>query len=267
MGSGPIMQPIIAAIEWRSIQTFALGMLTGFVLLGLFIALLLILSRKSKERTRLSKSESIGDEVIRNMIEGKQKELASTVKFADNAYFRVAFDLSFDLMQEIAKHYYPESKYPIYELSVQEILNLNVYITQRLQSIVDKKLVRLFKNARISTVVDILNKKKALDNSKLMKATRSLKINKFLSYGSMALNYANPIYWFRKLAMKPTTDLVTKEICNMIISIVGEETNKVYSKKLFQKPDNVELLENALDSTITQLAEEAGDSSGTQKAS
>jgi hypothetical protein len=100
-----------------------------------------------------------------------------------------------------------------------------------------------------------------------MKATRSLKINKFLSYGSMALNYANPIYWFRKLAMKPTTDLVTKEICNMIISIVGEETNKVYSKKLFQKPDNVELLENALDSTITQLAEEAGDSSGTQKAS
>jgi hypothetical protein len=267
MGSGPIMQYFMAAIEWRSIQTFVLGMLTGFVLLGLFIALLLILSRKSKERTRLSKSESIADEVIRKMIESKQEELESTVKFADNAYFRVAFDLSFDLMQEIAKHYYPESKYPIYELSVQELLNLNFYITQRLQSIIDRKVVRLFKNARISTVVDILNKKKAFDNSKLMKATRNLKINKFLSYGSMALNYANPIYWFRKLAMKPTTDLVTKEICNMIISIVGEETNKVYSKKLFQKPDNVELLETALETTFNQLAEEAGDGNGTQKAS
>jgi hypothetical protein len=83
----------------------------------------------------------------------------------------------------------------------------------------------------------------------------------------MALNYANPIYWFRKLAMKPTSDLVTKEICNMIISIVGEETNKVYSKKLFQKPDNVELLETALETTFNQLAEETGDGNGTQKAS
>lgn len=262
------MHPIMmAAVEWKTIQTFVLGMLTGFVLLGLFIALLLIWSRRSKERIRLSKSESIADEVIRKMIEGRQKELEQTVKYADNAYFRVAFDLSFDLMQEIAKHYYPESKYPIYELSIQEILNLNFYITQRLQSIVDRKLVKMFKNARISTIVDILNKKKALDNSKLMKATKNLKISKFLSYGSMALNYANPIYWFRKLAMKPTTDLVTKEICNMIISIVGEETNKVYSKKLFQKPDNVEQLETALDDTIGKLAEETGDTDVAQKAS
>jgi hypothetical protein len=44
------------------------------------------------------------------------------------------------------------------------------------------------------------------------------------------------------LAIKPSTVLVTKEVCKFIIAIVGEETNNVYSKSLF-KHSETEVIE------------------------
>jgi hypothetical protein len=243
----------LVSLNWPLISTFVIGMLTGFVLLSLFIAFLLIRSRKSKEKLILSHSQPLESEVITKMIQSKQQELMDTIKVSDNAYFRVAMDLSMDLVFDIAKHYFPNSTYPIYELSIQEIMDLVAYIHKRAQAIVNHKFIRLFKNSRISTIVDILNKKKAIDNSKIMKWNRQYKISKVLSYAGMVLNYANPIYWFRKLALKPSTTLVIKEACKKIIEIAGEETNKIYSKKLFMSPDDPLLLEQTFD----QITEEA----------
>ena len=61
-----------------------------------------------------------------------------------------------------------------------------------------------------------------------------MQLPKLFTVGKAVLNYANPIYWFRRLAIKPSTVLVTKEVCKFIIAIVGEETNNVYSKSLFK---------------------------------
>lgn len=237
----------IFTFDLQSISNFLLGFLTGFVLFSLFLALIFIRSKKRKDKIYYSQSEPIQDEVIRYMIEEKQKVLTDTVKVADNAYFRVAFELSFDLIHDIAKHYFPNSAYPIYELSVQELLNLILYIQNRLQKIVNGKIVNLFKNSRISTLVDIINKKKAFDNSKIMKLSQKLKVSKFLEYAKMVLNYGNPIYWFRRFALKPSTTLVIKETCKMIIRITGEETNKVYSKKIFMKEDDPVEIEQKFD--------------------
>jgi hypothetical protein len=237
--------------EWSTILNFLLGMITGFVLLSMTIAFLLISARRNRNKIIRSDSEPLQAEEIEMMIQAKQVELNDTVKVADNAYFRVAFDLSIDLMYDIAKYYFPDSKYPIYELSIQEILDLNVYITARLQKLVNGKIIRVIKNSRIATIVDILNKKKAIDNSKIMKWNRQFKVSKVLSYGAMALNYANPVYWFRKLALKPSTTLVTKEVCKLIIRVVGEETNIVYSKNFFKKDEPIERVESQIDKIIT----------------
>ncbi|MDD4184566.1 MAG: hypothetical protein PHI01_04060 [Candidatus Izemoplasmatales bacterium] len=235
------------AITWPDIRNFVLGMLTGFVLLTLTIALLLVGGRRSRKKILMSREAPLDDKTVRAIVEEKQKELIDTVKFTDNAYFRVALDLSMELMQEIAHHYFPDSKYPMYELSIQEILDLTAYVTKRVEKIVDGKFLRLFKNSRISTIINILEKKKALDNSKLMKLSRKYHVSKLYSMSRAILNYANPIYWFRKLTIKPSVTLVTKEVCKMIIEIVGEETNKIYSKKLFAEPDDETLIEAKVD--------------------
>lgn len=245
------------AITFPDIKNFLLGLLTGFVLLALFVALMLVTERQTKSKIKLSKMTSLDDATIQAMIEAKQTEMIDTVKMTDSAYFRVAFDLSFELMNEIARYYFPESKYPMYELSIQEILDLTRYITERIEGLVNGKFVRRFKNYRVSTIINIINKKKALDNSKLMKLSKKLQISKFYSFSRAVLNYANPIYWFRKFAIKPSTTLLTKEVCKYVIQIFGEETNTIYGKKLYEEPVDIEKAEVEFDKAIEEDIDEA----------
>jgi hypothetical protein len=239
-------------ITWPDVRNFLLGMATGFLLLALVVALFLVTNRRRKQKHFFSKSTTLDEKIIQEMIRVKQNEMVETVKFTDNAYFRVAIELSLDLMYDIARHYFPDSRYPMYELSIQELLDLNYYITKRIESIVNGKIIRRFKNYRISTIINILQKKKAIDNSKLMKLSRKLKVSKFILVGKAILNYANPIFWFRQLAIKPSVTLLTKEVCKMIIDIFGEETNKIYSKKLFQEPEDPEKISNEIDELVEQ---------------
>ncbi len=241
----------------NDIKNFLLGLLTGFVLLALFVAFMLITERQTKSKIKLSTMTSLQDKQVQELIDRRQQEMIDTVKMTDVSYFRVAFDLSFELMNEIARYYFPKSKYPMYELSIEEILDLTKYITTRIEGLVNGRFVRKFKNYRVSTIIDILNKKKALDNSKLMKLSQKLQISKFYSVGKAVLNYANPIFWFRKLAIKPSTTLVTKEVCKFIIQIFGEETNKIYGKKLHEAPVDIDKVEAEIDQAIEEDMEEA----------
>jgi len=243
-------------ITFPDIRNFVLGLLTGFILLALFVALMLVTDRNGKTKIKFSKMTTLQDKDVTAMIEQKHKEMTDTVKITDNAYFKVAFDLSFELMNEIARYYFPDSKYPMYELSIQEILDLNYYITKRIETLVNGKFIRRFKNYRVSTILNIINKKKAMDNSKLMKLSKKLYISKFYTVGKAVLNYANPIYWFRKLAIKPSTTLLTKKVCEWIITIFGEETNKIYGKKLYETPEDEAKVEAVFDKAVEDLIPE-----------
>ena len=250
--------PMFLAIDWPSIRTFVLGMMTGFALLSL-AAGLLIISGENQRKTRniRSKKELLDVKTVNGMIEAKTRELNEIVRVSDNGYFRVAFDLSFDLIHDIAKYYFPESRYPLYELSPQEMLDLASYIVKRLDKILNGKIINRFKNYRISLIVDILNKKKALDNSKLMKFQKEYQLSKIWSVGKTILNYSTPIFWFRKLALKPSTTWVTKEICKKIIRIAGEETDKFYSKKMFEKPEDAAAIEKEFDTDMEKVLAES----------
>lgn len=244
------LQPIILKIEWRDIRYFILGILTGLILVSLTFTWMLTSKGRKKAKMRIHKGIPLDDKAIAQMIESKQEQLDHTVRITDNGYFKVALDLSFELTREIATYYFPDKKYPLYELSIQEVLDLARYITDRVEQVVDSRFFRLFKNYRIASLVEVLNTKKKITNSKLMQITRKIKLQQIYSAGKTFLNYANPIYWFRRIAIKPTTVKVTKEICKYIIVIFGEETNKVYSKAIFKEADNEEEIIENMDKLI-----------------
>ena len=79
------------------------------------------------------------------MVESKQDQLDKTARLTDGGYFKVAVDLSLELSEEIARYYFPKSKFPIYELSIQEMLNLNHYITKRVEELMNGRFFKLFK--------------------------------------------------------------------------------------------------------------------------
>ncbi len=246
---------LILKIDLSGVLNFVLGIITGFILLLLVLVWLMTSDNRKKVKERFQNKKPLDDKTVYDMVLSKQDRLTETVRLTDNAYFKVAFDLSMELAQEIARYYYPEAKYPIYELSVEELLTLNYYITKRIETIVNGKFLRHFKRNRISKIINILNAKKAVDNSKLMKLSRKYKVSQLLTIGKAVLNYANPVFWFRKLAIKPTTTLVTKEVCKFIIEIVGEETNKIYSKTIFKVDES----DDEVIAKFDKLIEEEGE--------
>jgi len=238
------------AIVWNDIKYFLLGVVTGIILITLSVAGILASKERKKSKIRMSKGVPLDDKTVLDMIESKQKQLENTVRLTDNGYFKVAIDLSLELSEEIARYYFSNSRYPLYELSIQELLNLSFYITKRFEELMNGRFFKLFKNYRIASIIDLLNTKKKINNSKLMQITRKIKLQQIYTAGKTVLNYANPIFWFRKLAIKPTTVLVTKEICKYIIMIFGEETNKIYSKAIFKKEDNEDEIINKMEKLI-----------------
>jgi hypothetical protein len=197
----------------------------------------------------------VDPQVLIDLVKAKQQEFREKRKLKEDGLAKLTFNISFDLVSEIAKYFFPDSKYPTLELSVSELLNLNHYITNRVDDLLDKPILKNMKKMQIVKVMEMMDKKKAVEESKLAKAAKKMKLGKIAKYGGMALNAVNPVYWFRKLVINTSVSAMQKKVSIVIIGIVGEETIKVYSKALFEEPIDVAFVE----SEMQKLLEEGDD--------
>ena len=78
----------------------------------------------------------------------------------------------YETVNRIATVYYPNSKYPLYELNIEELILLLHYLSNRIDSIFDKGIFKYFKKASLSQVFRILDFKKKVDDNKATKALK-----------------------------------------------------------------------------------------------
>jgi hypothetical protein len=239
------------AISFQGFINFFLGMLTGIVL---FLATLTFLFIRGKN---IDKPEGdFSEDDLKQLIISRQDRLRRILKAKNDGAFKLTFEVSYELIEEISRYFFPNSKYPMYELSVNELIELNHYITDRIDEILEVPILKNAKKAKIITIVNMYEKKKALQDSRLAKAAKKLKLGKVAKYGGMALNAVNPVYWFRKLVLSTSIDAMTRKLCVAIVGVVGEETSKVYSKKLFDKDIELGLVEENMESLLSEGEED-----------
>lgn len=242
---------LASVISFQGFIIFFWGMLTGIVL---FLATMTILFVRGKNiELDVKKPEGdFSEDDLKQLIVSRQTRLRKILKVKKDGAFRLTFEVSYELVEEISRYFFPNSKYPMYELSVNELLELNHYITDRIDEILEVPVLKNAKKARIITIVNMYEKKKAIEGSKLAKAAKKLKLGKVAKYGGMALNAVNPVYWFRKLVLSTSIDAMTRKLCVAIIGVVGEETSKVYSKKLFDKDVDLGLVEENMEALLSE---------------
>jgi hypothetical protein len=187
---------------------------------------------------------------IRKLVQNRQAKLKRNLRAKKDGMFRVTMDISYELIEEISRYFFPNSKYPMLELSVHELIDLNHYISNRIDQLLDAPVLRNTKNVRIISIVKMYERKKYVEESKVAKAVKRYRVGKVLKYGSMALNAVNPVYWFRKLVLNTSIDAMTRKLCVVIVGVVGEETAKVYSKKLFDKEVELDLVDGNMDELL-----------------
>ena len=239
-------------ISFSGFINFFLVKATGVVAFSaIFVALLVRGKNLNIENIKRSDVD-VDEEELKLIIMEKRKLFKRNRKIGNKGIAKLTFEMSYELVDDIANYFFPDSKYPMLELNVHELLDLNHYITDRINEMLDKPVLKNTMNLQMTQIMAMFEKKKQIQENKVFKVAKKYKVAKFVKYGGAALNIVNPVYWFRKLVINTSVDAMTKKVCIMIIGIVGEETTKVYSKKVFDKPVELDMVNLEMDTMLEE---------------
>ena len=234
-----LMKIGIITIDFATIISFLVGVLMGFIILLLVYALAVISSMKTKDFISKTDADDLTTLEVKDMVLQTQKAFKDKTLRGELSRISYCTNLSKDLAYGIAVRFYPDSMHPFLELSINELTLLTGYITSRVDEILNHRGIRKLRKLKISTIVNLSTKTKDIEESKAFQATKTISQN--LNKAKYVLDLINPLKWGRKLIVDRIINLIVNQICLVIISIVGEETYKIYSKKVFHKDVEVDL--------------------------
>ncbi len=197
-------------INLTTLFALFIGIILGALILFIYYFVNTIICKK---KSQLEKSK-FTDEII-DSLELKVRDLTLTCKnnFKEqikeniDKVLSLYFTNALDLIQKIASLFYPESKRPIGELTVREVLYLDKLIIKDIESILPS-----FVN-------------KAIYSMKLTKLTKKKKEKKKNIFSKITNVISRPITIVIKKA--------TNNILSMSFGFISQETFKIYSGKAF----------------------------------
>ena len=245
-----IFRDLNGDFNWKVLVAMLIGIVIGMFMAATFYGILLLLSLKKSER-KFGTPQEIDQELIETINLIKKDYVNITSGFSPSEKLKVLGNTIMNTMKTVAQKYYPDSKYPIYELNINELVILAHYITNRIDELFDKNILKYFKNVSISQILKLLDVKKKVEQNKAVKAVK--KVNPVVKVISGIVNYANPIYWIKKLLLGGTINVAVSKMSLLVIDIVGSETIRVYSKRLFSEETN--LLDDIIKEEIKEMEE------------
>ena len=207
-------------INWANIISFTLGVLAGVLIIVSIFLIAISSSKKEKKKISGPTIEHIDEDKIKQMILNKQNDFIHEVEENDKDYIKTAFQLSTELLHEVASYYFPDSKRPEYELSIGEATQLITYIMNRIEKLFDKPIVRHFKKSSLAQIADLINKGRKATNNETVKAISGAG-SEAINASKTIINTLNPVYWFKKIVVKGTINVAMKQACKKGIAIVG----------------------------------------------
>ena len=243
-------------INLGSLFAFLTGIVSGIILFIMFYLLYVAIYLNKQEVIIENTSQNVTKEQVEEEIKKTQEKFLQIRKETHEVNFDTLKDLIINLMNSIARLYYPESKHPLSELTIKELLLLDEYLLTKIENLLNKVGLRFVKKIKLCKILDILNMKRAIDANNVVKATK--KISKFSGKLMAILNFVNPVMWIKRGIINPSINLITKKICLLIIATIGQETHHIYSKQAFLDPilDNeLEQLINVIETDNTQSIE------------
>ncbi len=236
--------------DFTTLLSFLVGAISGALIILLLYAFFVLASLRDKTFIIKTQDDSLTAKEVKDLIEIAQKTYKDKKLRGKQGRIAYCSDISKNLVYGIASKFFPKSKYPLLELSVDELLMLTVYIEKRLEEIVNRRGLRLLKKFKISQIMVWTNATSKVTSSTAFKVANEVK--SVSGKVMKVLNVINPITLVRKLTFEKAINIIIDKLCVVAIAVVGEETFKIYSKTVFNK--TVEI-----DSNIDQVLKSIDD--------
>lgn len=231
---------MLITFDYKYLIVFLTGVLFGFFFLFLVYLYTVILALNRKKR-KIKKHPPVVDEIeIALFIKDAQATFKDKQLRNEAGLFAHLKTITADLSLDIASKYYPTSKYPLLELTIEETLLLSHYIANRIDEFLSAKMLSTLKRRSLAQLKNLYDQKVKLSESKIVKASQEANVKSVGKTLLNVLNMVNPAYWIKKVTVDKLYDIIIVKIGLAIIAIVGEETYKIYSKSVFIEPVDIE---------------------------
>lgn len=228
--------------EPSTLISFGVGLVFGMVLFTLLYTVFFVRGLRIKPHPNAQ--NPMEETELKNALKKSTEQMLLAQE--DDGFFDAFIQASKALTETIATYYYPTSKYPMMELSVDELLQLDDYIHDRIAKTLNKGLFKNVKHVRVTRFMELVDFKKKLDNQKWMKVVNDKRMRKGIEATLGVINAFNPIYWFRKLIIKTSISTLNRQIAKTMLAVVAEETSRVYSKSVFNETIDYDLVEREI---------------------
>jgi len=142
-------------------------------------------------------------------------------------------------IEDVAKLSYPHKKYPLYELSVNDVINGILIIQKKLKTVVSNPLFKDIKYMHISSLLSL---------EEIAKPITKIVNNKFIKFCMKVWNYIkpvvnilNPVWWIKFIISKTVFKQGKKDVIILAFDFVGNTTYEIYND---EKIKEQKLLEN-----------------------
>lgn len=236
--------------DWSLLFGFLGGIFTG-VTLTFLIYLFFVLKTTKKNPKIVEARVTITDEEMVERIK-KTQQAFKDKKLKGNKSINYALDLCQKLIVDTASDFFPNSRHPLLELSIDEFMLLATYINKRIDEVLDYRGLRILRRVKVSTIMNISDAKKSFDDNPIVKASRKYKIAATWNATRKVINLINPFWWAKKLVVSTSMNIIINKMCLIVIGVVGEETYKIYSKKVFEEERYIDSGNEAIARTFTE---------------
>ena len=182
-------------------------------------ALIVLSSLRNKKFLIKVEDDSLTSTEVKDMIVQAQKSFKDKDLRGELSRVNHCKNISMDLVYGIASRYFPKSKHPLLEISIDEVMMLSLYVKTRIEDILNRRGIRLLKKIKIGQIFDVTQKTTKVVNSKAFKVTKD--VNNTFNTIKKIVNVVNPAWWVRKLIIDNTINVITDKLCVVIIAIVA----------------------------------------------
>lgn len=215
-------------IDFTTILSFIIGIGIGMLLLSLIYALVVVLSMRDKKYAAKLQANDLKATEAEEMIQiAKQAFKDKTLRGEQKELEHFKY-VSMNLVYGIASRFYPDSKHPFFELTIDESLELISYVKERLDNILNHKLLKILRRFKVSQIMALTETTMQVVDSKAFTVGQNLQ--KSIKIGSYIASVLNPLNLIKKGTVDLTTKVIMKRIYLATIGIVGEEAYKIFSK-------------------------------------
>lgn len=238
---------LVDNINFSAIVALLVGIMLG-VLICIVIYVISSLSaidksskKNSFNKNKIDAQDIDKEEVEKHILAAIDEYNESSVDMTIKMKYDLLKELSVNLISDIAKIYNPDSKHPIFELSLEELLQLNSYITKRIDDYVSTNIfLKRLKRFKVASVLNIVDQYNKAADSKIVKTAKKINLGGIVGVVRNALGVLNPSYYMNKFGTYIIIEKGFNKIAKTILNIIGEESAKIYSKNVFVSDEEIE---------------------------